>query len=513
MLASVSSAGGTEQSRRWDSSPPGEWLPTVIGESPVVAVPPSAESLPQELAAASLPSSTGLNRVNLRASMADGATFGVMVGVGESYLAAFALAIGLGEISAGMVSSVPLLLGGFLQLVSLRAVAWLGSEKRWILFCAALQGLSFIPLVWAAAVGSIGLVPLLLVAALYWAGGLASGPPWNTWMTSVVPSRVRSSYFAKRTRVSQLCTLLGLVGGGVILQWSDSRGQALVGFAAIFLIAAAFRLWSVFWLAQHQTPGERAVRMNQRPTASGRPQQSLASSSRVIGSRVIGSRAIGSLRLLSYLVTMQLMVQISGPYFAPYMLKQLHYSYAQFVSILAVGFLSKIVALFFWGRFARRYGAQRLLWTGGVGLVPVAALWVVCDHIYQVAFVQLLSGIVWAAYELGFLLLFFEAIPQAQRTRLLTFYNLANMIALCSGAFLGAVVLNHFGGSAAAYGVLFVMSSAGRACALLLLLGISFRQVVRRRPISLCLRFLGVRPATADMTSPILSTIGHNPHD
>ncbi len=222
---------------------------------------------------------------------------------------------------------------------------------------------------------------------------------------------------------------------------------------------------------------------------------------------------IGSLRLLSYLVMMQLMVQISGPYFAPYMLKQLQYSYAQFVTILAVGFLSKIVALSFWGPFAQRYGAQRLLWTGGLGLVPVAALWVICDNMYQIAVVQMLSGIVWAAYELGFLLLFFEALPQEKRTRLLTFYNLANMIALCSGALIGAVVLKTLGGSMEAYWLLFVMSSTGRACALVLLVGASFRQVARSGPIHVCLRFLGVRPATSGVTSPILSTFDQRPHD
>ncbi len=235
-----------------DTAPPADISP-LDGDAQADAIEPARE-----------PKSPGLNRANLQASMADGAAFGVMVGMGESYLAAFALAVGLGEISAGMVSSIPLLVGGVLQLVSLRAVGWLGSDKRWILLCAALQGLSFVPLVWAASVGTVGLLPLLLIASLYWTGGLASGPPWNTWMASIVPSRLRAGYFARRTRMSQLCTLVGLVGGGVTLQWADSRGHALWGFATIFLIAASFRLWSVYWLAKHQTPDPRVSRMNQR---------------------------------------------------------------------------------------------------------------------------------------------------------------------------------------------------------------------------------------------------------
>ena len=42
-----------------------------------------------------------------RASVADGASFSVMVGVGETYLPAFALALGMGEITAGRVTFGP----------------------------------------------------------------------------------------------------------------------------------------------------------------------------------------------------------------------------------------------------------------------------------------------------------------------------------------------------------------------------------------------------------------------
>jgi MFS family permease len=487
----------------------------VDGESPIVS--PAARP--------------GVTRANLRASMADGATFGVMVGVGESYLAAFALAIGLGEIAAGLVSSVPLLVGGVLQLISLRAVYWFGGEKRWILFCATLQGLSFFPLVWAAYSGSITLVPLLAIASLYWAGGLASGPPWNTWMESIVPSRIRPSYFAKRTRMSQLCTLIGLVGGGTMLQWADNRGFTLVGFAAIFAAAGLFRMWSVTWLAKHQTPERRTAGSNERratvarlqtspmPAASETQDASAANEGALAGiagrslasvTPATKSSSITGMRLLTYLVAVQAMVQISGPYFSPYMLKQLEFSYSQFVTLLALGFLSKIIALSYWGRLTHRDGAKRLLWIGGIGIVPLSSLWIISDNIYQLALVQMVSGIMWAAYELGFFLMFFETLPIEKRTRMLTFYNLANMIALCGGAFLGAAILKTLGGGQSAYWVLFGTSSVGRFLAL----GFLFGAQLRSSPaIDVCLRVLGVRLSTSTVDSPILSTFKRRGRD
>lgn len=445
----------------------------------------------------------GLTRGNLRASLADGATFGVMVGVGESYLAAFALAIGLGEIAAGLVASVPLLAGGVLQLVSLRAVPWIGSEKRWVVLCAALQGLSFFPLVYAAVSGSLALVPLLAIASIYWAGGLASGPAWNTWMESIVPSRIRPQYFSQRTRLSQSCTLVGLVGGGIVLQWADSSGRTLLGFACIFAAAGCFRMWSVSWLLRHRSASESGSGCR-----SHGPRVDGAAAARRRPVAAAAAPSISGIRLLSYLVAVQAMVQISGPYFSPYMLKQLHFSYTQFVTLLAIGFLSKVIALSWWTKLTHRGGARRLLWIGGVGIVPLSALWIVSDNIYHLALVQMYSGIMWAAYELGFFLMFFEALPLEKRTRMLTYYNLANMVALCSGALVGAGLLQLLGGGQTAYWLLFATSSLGRLLALGLLFGAQLRAI---RPISVCLRVLGVRLSASMVDSPILSSLEDRP--
>ena len=80
-------------------------------------------------------------RRDLRASLLDGAAFGGMVGFGETYLPAFALAVGLGEMAAGMVSSVPLVAGGLMQLASPMAVRLLRSHRRWVVTCAIIQAL------------------------------------------------------------------------------------------------------------------------------------------------------------------------------------------------------------------------------------------------------------------------------------------------------------------------------------------------------------------------------------
>ncbi len=82
--------------------------------------------------------------------------------------------------------------------------------------------------------------------------------------------------------------------------------------------------------------------------------------------RLAGSAANPrGMRLITYLVVVQGMVQNSGPYFTPYMLKQLHFDYASYVALVATAFIAKAVSLQLWGNVASRRGPRFLLLLGG----------------------------------------------------------------------------------------------------------------------------------------------------
>ena len=82
---------------------------------------------------------------------------------------------------------------------------------------------------------------------------------------------------------------------------------------------------------------------------------------------------------------------------------------------------------------------------------------------------QLFSGIVWAAYELAMLLMFFEAIPRQDRPSMLTYYNFGNAAAQVAGGLVGATILQLGQESHVAYMALFGISSLARLCTLPLL--------------------------------------------
>jgi MFS family permease len=184
----------------------------------------------------------------------------------------------------------------------------------------------------------------------------------------------------------------------------------------------------------------------------------------------LGRGGVG--RVFLYLLAVQTAVQVSGPYFPPYMLRQLGLSYASYMILLSAAFVAKIAFLPAMGRLVDRWGTTRLLWIGGVGLIPLSSMWIVSDHFGYLLGLQVLSGAAWAAYELAMLLLAFETIPRHQRVGMLTVYNMANATAILVGSLIGGSILALMGEVRHAYWLLFLVSSGARIAAIPVLSGL-----------------------------------------
>lgn len=424
---------------------------------------------------------------DLTISVGDGAAYGLMVGIGETYLSAFALALGLGEVYAGLLASLPILFGSLLQLSSPWGVRQFGSHRRWVVFCAGLQACCFLPLIAAAWNGWIDRLSLVLIASVYWGASLGTGPAWNTWMGNVVPASLRATFFARRSRINQAMIFVGFLGGGLALQAGKSIGrrETELMFVAIFAISFLARFVSASCLySQREIPPE--------------PKSLRDLSGKIIRARLFTGM---SGRLLVFAVLMQAGVYFSGPYFSPYILKTLGMEYWEFAVLLSVSFVTKFLCLPFWGKYAQRVGAQRLLWIGAIGIVPLSGGWLISGNFYYLMALQLLGGVTWGAYELALFLLFFETIPARERTAILTWYNLANSAALAVGSLLGGILLDALGVTPQAYLTVFVGSSVLRGMSVLLLFSMPKTSVDSS---SLPMRPLSVQPSAGSLDSPIL---------
>jgi len=428
------------------------------------------------------------SRRDLRAMTTDGIFFSVMVGLGETYLPAFVLAVGLSPLAAGLITSLPLVAGAILQLLSPTMVRWFQSHRRWVVLCATIQAASFLPLGYAAFTGQISTAAVFLIAASYWAFGMSTGPAWNTWAETIVPKRVRARYFARRTRFTQAGVLFGFVAGGTALHVSKSYGVQLEAFGVLFLIAALCRFVSARCLAGQSEP---------QPLAIGHRTVT-------VGELLARIHHGGIERLLVYLVSVQFTVYLAAPFFNPFMLRHLKLSYAIYMLLIAVSFVAKMIALPALGNLAHRWGAQRLLWFGGIGIIPMSGLWLVSTSIPWLILVQFAGGVAWAAYELGMFLIFFETIPRHERTSILTLYNVANAMAMAIGSLFSGALLSAMGDSPGSYLMLFGLSSVARLGTVVFLVRLP---EFRFRPVPIAVRTLSVMPQQGSLDRPIVSSL------
>ena len=428
-------------------------------------------------------------RADLQASLGDGTAVSAMVGVGETYIAAFALALGAGETIAGLVATLPMLAGATLQL----ATPWLlrrqRSYRRWVVFTASMQATALLAMPLAAWLsGKAATWWVFLAASCYWAAGQATGPAWNTWIEEIVPRRLRANFFAFRSRICQSATLLGFVAGAIALQMGQGQGWLLAAFTGIFLCGAACRYVSAWFLSRQSEPSRGRYQVRHVPLRE-----------------VFSERSSGrGMSLVIYLLAMQAAVQISGPYFAPFMLAHEKLSYLNYMLLVGIGYFGKVIAMPYWGKVAHTAGPRRLLWIGGSSIIPMASLWLGADlfdstvpstslqiasfvlpvqlsvELFYLAGVQLLSGIVWAAYELAMLLMFFEAIPRQDRTCVITYYNFGNAAAQVIGGLIGAAILQLGNETHLAYMAVFAGSSLARLATIPLL-----RQAAAHPPVQM----------------------------
>lgn len=389
-------------------------------------------------------------RRDLTASCVDGCMFSVMVGAGETYFAAFALALGIDKVTAGLVATVPLLLGAAMQLVSPWAVSKLRSNGRWVVGTATAQALSLVPLIVAASAGWIPTVALFAVLSVYFAAGFASGPAWTTWIETLVPSRIASPYYARRSVWCQLALLATLLAAGAVLGAADGSGGRVTAFAALFVTAALARVVSVRCLAMQSEPV---------PQPSGERHHSMTD-------LLCGPAHRPARRLFVFLLASYAAMQVAVPFITSYLRGELRMPYAQFAVLLAIPYAARIAATPWLGRIAQRLGARRLMWIGALALVPSAALWAVSSSFAWIALVQLVSGFAMAAFELANLLLWFETIPAQDRTSMLTTYQFWYATAVVTGSVAGSLLLLAFGEGRDAFIVVFLASAAARVLSL-----------------------------------------------
>lgn len=359
----------------------------------------------------------------LRHSVRDGVAYSVMSGSGETYLSAFALFLKASVPQVALLATLPPLLGSLAQLLSAWLVSRLRQRKRMILAGASLQAIMWLPLLLLPLVyPEHAIVLLIACVTLYHATGNFAVPLWISLMGDLVPERKRGRYFGRRTRLATMMAFVGLVGGGVVLHLFDAQGWTIFGFVVLFLSAGVARMVSVYHLSRMHEP---AMGEAPAPLPAG-----------WLG-RLRDSHAW---RFTMYIVCMQGAVAVASPFFAVYMLRDLNFTYLQFMANTGIAVLVQFLTLNTWGRISDIFGNRLILVTTG-SLIPVLpALWLVSDNFWYLMAVQVFSGLNWAGFSLSGSNFLYELVSSERRSGYMAFHNVLTAMAVFAGAMLGALL-------------------------------------------------------------------------
>lgn len=312
-----------------------------------------------------------------------------MTATGDNFFNAFAVYLNATAAQMGLLTAIPQLFGALFQLLSV----WLCSyvrRRHLIVLGAGLQALV------VAGMGALAMTQS--THAIYWLIGLAVlyfsfqnviQPQWRAWMGSIVPQRRRGAFFAARTRLTMVSSLLIFIGGGTLLTASTGMEATWLGFAILFIAAGFGRTLSTVYLWRMYDPDHDAASSNPSDL-----RRSFAQLRESLHDRTFRHYSF-------FIAGMQGMVAISAPFFAVYMLRDLQFTYLQYSLNSVASIATQFVCLSFWGRFSDRFG-NRLVMLITSGMIPVLPLlWLLSPSFYYLLGVQVVSGIAWSGFSLS----------------------------------------------------------------------------------------------------------------
>ncbi len=343
----------------------------------------------------------------------------LVVGLAETYFAAFALFKGVSVIESGLLVSLPLLFAGITPFVFNRLFHKFYNSD-WVQLATIVQALSL------ATLAIVGLYQpenifyiLLVIYSGYWFGHFSALPSWNKWISELIPIEDSHHYFSERTRIIQIGIILGLVVGGLTLHLESLRIPTALVFILIFLIAYHLKLLS-FFLLKKLPKSDAHYNLNIKKKFSFLKKRK---------------------HFFMVYSLFNFSLYLSAPYVSGYLLNIRSLSYVSFMYVMGSMFIGKITTTFLLQKFRPNSNPHKLFFIGGLIAAPLPMLLPFCPGTFWLALVQFVSGVGWAGWEMGLALVIFKNIKSDEKLEAVSLYNSVGLPVQVLGTIAGALLL------------------------------------------------------------------------
>jgi len=345
---------------------------------------------------------------------------------GAAYQAPSLVASGTGAQDIAFLSTLTNLIFSIILIKIPSILNSRGSLRRMVLIFSFLNILTWVPLIlvlfffgnvapiWLIGLWFISLLPTLLI-----------GPLRDNWLAESVPAPNMGRYLSIRSAISGIMYLGVFYFMGYILSVSGGyifKGYALVLFMAFTGSIACFVLYKVI-----------------RPPANEPDSHSGEAFHFVDFLRTARHGQLG--KFILYVSLLSFAVYLCSAYFTVYMLRDLCFGYMTYTIVVSGEFLARIVSLTFWGKLVDRLGSLKVMRIASLFIPLVPVLWLFSYHIVYLVLIQLLSGTVWAAFDLCNQTYVYREAPPEKRLRYIVYHRSLSTFSMAMGALVGAFVL------------------------------------------------------------------------
>lgn len=365
------------------------------------------------------------NKKTLRFSFLDGLFASGMTGFTQEYFAPFLLALGGAARHIGMLSALPNLFASLVQLNAPGLTEYVKSRRKTIVIFVLLQAMALLPIALSAIANISEPNYFIILVVFFTSFGALANPAWSSLMSDLIPENKRGEYFGWRIRTLGFVTVGATFIAGFILQVMK-RINVIYGFTIIFIIAFICRMISGWFLAKMHEP---FVEYKKEDSFS-------------FIDFLQKMRTSNFAHFVLFVSLMNFSVNLASPFFPVLMLKNLGFSYLLYTVITVMATLTVYFMIGRWGAHADTVGNLKIIKITSplIGFIPL--LWIINQHPLFLILAQVFSGFAWAGFNISTTNFIYDAVTPQKRTRCISYFNVFNGIALCSGALIGGFLLN-----------------------------------------------------------------------
>lgn len=348
-----------------------------------------------------------------------------------NYVSLYVLILGATQAQIGLMSSFSNLLAALLLLPGAFLAERFVDKHRVSLFCiGGLTRFSLLLLVFAPFLFK---GPSLVWAAIVFSvlrDGFANlgYPAWMAVTNDVVPLDGRGRYFGARNFIMGIAgMLITLLAGKIITTFTGQSGyQIAMGAAFIMGLASTFSYAKI--KIRYPLPNQEK--------SSGFHLRTLLND--------LKSHPTFLMLILTAAVW-NFAINVSGPFFSVHMLQDLKFTANEIGILNVVTALSALLVQNQLGAFSDRMGPRKLQLISMIVIPLLPVGWIFATTVWHIALLNILNGVIWAAYNLSYFNLLLEIIPSDKVPAFSAVYQVVVALSLALGALAGSGVIARWG--------------------------------------------------------------------